>query len=48
VGSGTLFVSTEDLTCGLAGLNHWEIQGYTPQAARQIIANSLLQIAAKR
>jgi hypothetical protein len=46
VGKGVVYVSTEDLTCGLTGLNHWGIQGYTPQSARQIVANSVLKISA--
>lgn len=47
LGSGTVYVSTEDLASGLAGLNHWQIQGYAPQFARQLIANSVLQIVGK-
>jgi hypothetical protein len=32
-----------DLTCGLAGLNHWMIAGLTPTAARELVANSVLE-----
>jgi hypothetical protein len=32
-----------DLTCGLAGLNHWNIAGLTPSAARQVVASSVMR-----
>lgn len=34
--------STEDLTCGLAGLDHWGIFGYTPEYARKLTTNAVL------
>jgi len=34
--------STEDLTCGMAGLDHWDIFGYTPDFSRKIAANAIL------
>jgi hypothetical protein len=37
-----IIVVRGDLTCALAGLNHWEIAGLTPRAARQLVANSVL------
>ncbi|QNN21691.1 DUF4159 domain-containing protein [Planctomycetales bacterium ZRK34] len=39
----TILLSTEDITAGLTGLDHWGIYGYEPQAARALIANTLLQ-----
>lgn len=35
--------SAEDLTCGLAGLDHWSIYGYTPEFARRLVVNGVLQ-----
>lgn len=37
-----ILLSLEDITTGLAGLDHWGIFGYTPESARQLVANSLL------
>lgn len=35
-------ISSHDITCGLAGLDHWGIYGYNVDAARHLVANSLL------
>ena len=41
-GKVSAVVSSHDLTCGLAGLEHWGIYGYSVPAARHLVANSLL------
>jgi hypothetical protein len=38
-----ILVVRGDVMCGVAGMNHWNIAGYTPTGARQLVANSLLQ-----
>ena len=43
-----MIISRDDLTAGLAGFDHWGIFGYTPQAARQLVINGLLEIAATK
>ncbi|MCE9592062.1 MAG: DUF4159 domain-containing protein [Planctomycetes bacterium] len=40
-----IIYSSEDITCGLAGLDDWGIFGYTPQSARQLVINNILDIA---
>lgn len=37
-----IIYSGEDLTCGLAGMDHWKIFGYTPEFARQLVANGCM------
>jgi hypothetical protein len=37
-----VLISAEDLTSGLAGLQHWGIVGYAPESARKIVANLIL------
>lgn len=44
-GRPAVLFSTEDITCGLAGLDHWGIFGYKPQFARQLVINSILDVA---
>ena len=41
-GRPAIYFSGEDITCGLAGLNHWDIFGYTPDSARRLVINSVL------
>lgn len=41
-GRPAIIVSTDDLTCGLAGLRHWGIWGYTPTSARKLVVNGML------
>ncbi|MCC6580983.1 MAG: DUF4159 domain-containing protein [Phycisphaeraceae bacterium] len=41
-GRTAILFSTEDITCGLAGLDQWDIFGYTPQTARDLAVNSVL------
>ncbi|MFA9479901.1 DUF4159 domain-containing protein [Phycisphaerales bacterium AB-hyl4] len=36
--------STEDLTAGLAGLNHWGIYGYSVESARNLMVNGVLDV----
>lgn len=38
-----IIFSPEDLTAGLAGLEHWGIFGYDVRAARQFFANAILE-----
>jgi len=38
-----IIVCRGDLMTGVAGMNHWGIAGYTPPAARELAANTLLQ-----
>ncbi|MEE9211866.1 MAG: DUF4159 domain-containing protein [Phycisphaeraceae bacterium] len=38
---GIIF-SSEDVTAGLAGLDHWGIFGYAPQSARNLVVNGAL------
>lgn len=40
-----VIISNEDITCGLAGLEHWMVFGYTPEFARRLVANNILAIA---
>ena len=39
-GRTAIIYSAEDITCGMAGLDHWGIFGYKPQFARQLVANA--------
>jgi hypothetical protein len=41
-GRTAILYSGEDITCGMAGLDHWGIFGYKPEFARQIVANVCL------
>lgn len=43
-----VILSNEDITCGLAGLEHWRIFGYTPEYARRLVTNNILAIAKNR
>jgi hypothetical protein len=38
-------LSGEDLTCGLAGIDHWGIFGYTPEFARRLVVNGVLAVS---
>ncbi len=40
---GVIIYSAEDLTCGMAGLEHWRIFGYNVEFARRLVANGILQ-----
>jgi hypothetical protein len=40
---GVIIYSAEDLTCGMAGLEHWRIFGYSVDFARRLVANGILQ-----
>ncbi len=40
-----ILYSEEDITAGLAGLEHWGIFGYTVDSARAIVANSAISAA---
>ncbi|MEX0778078.1 MAG: DUF4159 domain-containing protein [Phycisphaeraceae bacterium] len=37
-----IIFSPQDLTCALAGLEHWQIDGYRPDSARRLVANGCL------
>ena len=41
-GRTAIIYSGEDVTCGLAGLDHWGIFGYKPEYARRLVLNSVL------
>lgn len=41
-GRPAVILSGDDVTAGLAGLEHWGIYGYSPTSARQLVANALL------
>lgn len=41
-GRAAVVYSMEDVTCGLAGLNHWRIFGYEPHTARHLVVNGAL------
>ncbi|MCX5660391.1 MAG: DUF4159 domain-containing protein [Planctomycetota bacterium] len=41
-GRPAVVYSGEDLTCGLAGLDHWNIFGYSPESSRQLVINGVL------
>lgn len=41
-GRPAVIYSGEDLTCGLAGLDHWGIFGYSPESSRQLAINGVL------
>lgn len=41
-GRTAIIYSGEDITCGMAGLDHWGIFGYKPEYARRLVMNSLL------
>lgn len=43
-GRAAVVYSTMDLTCGLAGLDHWGIFGYTPESARRLVVNGCLAV----
>ena len=36
--------SPEDITTGLAGLQHWGIAGYDPESARRLVVNGVLSV----
>ena len=36
-----ILYSSDDVTCGLAGLEQWGIYGYTPEFARNMVLNSI-------
>jgi hypothetical protein len=40
-------ISSHDITCGLAGLDHWSIYGYNVNSSRHLVANSLLWVQQK-
>lgn len=40
-----IIYSAEDITSGLAGLDHWGIFGYTAEHARNLVVNSVLEVA---
>ena len=40
-----IIFSSHDVTCGLAGLEHWGIYGYSAQSARRLVVNSALWVA---
>ena len=40
-----IIYSSHDLTCGLAGLEHWGVYGYSVHSARNLAANSVLWVA---
>lgn len=42
-GRPSIFFSSEDLTTGLAGIRHWNIYGYSPESAMQLVVNGLLE-----
>lgn len=37
-----IIYSNEDLTASIAGIEHWGVQGYTVETARQLVANVIL------
>ncbi len=41
-GRPAIILSAEDITCGLAGFDHWGIFGYSPESARKLVVNSCL------
>jgi hypothetical protein len=41
-----IYVAKADVTCGLAGLNHWGIAGYEPATARKLVTNTILAMLA--
>ncbi|MDX1681518.1 MAG: DUF4159 domain-containing protein [Phycisphaeraceae bacterium] len=41
-GRPAVIYSAEDLTCGLAGVHHWGIDGYTVNTARKLVINGVL------
>ncbi|MHC4996687.1 MAG: DUF4159 domain-containing protein, partial [Planctomycetota bacterium] len=41
-GRPAVILSGDDVTAGLAGLEHWGIYGYAPQSARNLVANAIL------
>jgi len=43
-----IIYSAEDLTCGVAGLDHWNIFGYTSEAARKLAVNIALYATRNR
>jgi hypothetical protein len=44
-GRVAIVFSNEDITAGLAGLDHWRIFGYTPEFARRLVVNHVLAIS---
>ena len=44
-GRPAIIYSPEDLTAGLAGLQHWGIFGYSVRSARQLVINGVLVVA---
>ncbi|MAE60283.1 MAG: hypothetical protein CMJ49_02885 [Planctomycetaceae bacterium] len=47
-GRPALIMSAEDITAALAGLNHWEIFGYSPESARHLVINSILDVITEK
>jgi hypothetical protein len=47
-GRPAIIYSGEDYTCGLAGLDHWGIFGYSPASSRTLVANGCAAIAISR
>ncbi len=44
-GRAAMILTPEDTTCGLAGLDHWGIFGYSPESARRLVVNGALMVA---
>ena len=40
-GEGCVLVAPIDVTCGLLGLNAWEVRGYTPDYAQALMTNTI-------
>lgn len=41
-GRTAIVLALDDVTCGLAGLDHWAIFGYSPEASRKLVVNGVL------
>lgn len=46
-GRAAIVYSLDDLTCGLAGLDHWGIFGYSPKSARRLVVNGAMNVLDK-
>ncbi len=44
-GRVAVIYSPEDITAALAGLEHWQVFGYSPESARKLVANGILQVS---
>lgn len=44
-GRAAILLTSEDVTCGLAGLDHWGIFGYMPSSARKLVAHAAWVVA---